>query len=88
MNILDLGMLIPLKEESAMTEQRILMSGDEMKKLRVIQDILAGFITQIQGARKLKLSDRQVRRLQKCYIHEGAKGIVHGLCHRPSNNHM
>ena len=29
MNILGLGMLIPFKEESAMTEQRILMSGDE-----------------------------------------------------------
>ena len=71
-----------------MPEQRILMSGDEMKKLRVIQDILGGFITQVQGAKKLKLSTRQVRRLQKRYIYEGAKGIVHGLCHRPSNNHI
>lgn len=71
-----------------MQEQRVLMSGDEMKKLRVIQDILSGFITQIQGAKKLKLSERQVRRLQKRYTLEGAKGIVHGLCFKPSNNRM
>lgn len=71
-----------------MDKQRILMSGDEMKKLRVIQDILGGFITQLQGAKKLKLSERQVRRLQKRYTLEGAKGIVHGLCFRASNNRM
>ena len=69
-----------------MQGHRILMSGDEVKKIRVIRDILDKFITQKKGAQKLKLSTRQVRRLQERYILEGTRGVVHGLCNRPSNN--
>lgn len=71
-----------------MQGHRILMSGDEVKKIRVIRDILDKFITQKKGAQKLKLSTRQVRRLQERYILEGTRGVVHGLCNRPSNNRI
>lgn len=62
------------------------MSSQELRKLRVIWDIQAKRMTQKEGAEKLGLSVRQVRRLSQKIKNEGEKGIVHGLVGRISNN--
>ncbi len=68
-----------------MTEERISMSQSERERLKVVQQIEQGHWTQVEGARRLRLSARQVRRLQRRVAAEGDGGVVHRLRGRPSN---
>ena len=68
-----------------MTEERISMSQSERERLKVLQQIEQGHWTQVEGARRLRLSARQVRRLQRRVAAAGDGGVVHRLRGRPSN---
>src|SRR6266446_2268094 len=68
-----------------MTEERISMSQSERERLKVLQQIEQGHWTQVEGARRLRLSARQVRRLQRRVAAEGDGGVIHRLRGRPSN---
>jgi len=51
----------------------------------VLHEVEEGHLKQIEAARRLRLTDRQVRRLQQRLGKEGDRAIVHGLRGRRSN---
>jgi hypothetical protein len=69
-----------------MNEDRIEMSQRERDRLRVLSLVGEGKRSQVEAARLLKLSPRQVRRLQRRLAKEGDRGVVHRLRGRPSNH--
>ncbi len=71
-----------------MGKEFIFTSGDEMQKFRILRDIDDGYISQKEGAKKLKLSARQVRRLQERVRTQGPAGVVHRLRGRWSNRRL
>jgi transposase len=67
------------------TNDRISMSQHERDVLKVIQQVVDGTLTQVEAARLLRLSTRQVRRIQDRLETEGDQAVVHRLRGRPSN---
>ncbi len=63
----------------------IVMSMEEVRRLKAIQTAIERHITQKTAASLLRLSERQVRRLVKAVKEEGARGIIHELRGRASN---
>jgi hypothetical protein len=68
-----------------MEEERISLSVRERERLKVLHQVEEGHLQQIEAARRLRLTDRQVRRLQARLRRAGDRGIVHGLRGRCSN---
>ena len=68
-----------------METERIEMSARERERLKVLQQVEEGHLQQIAAARRLGLTDRQVRRLQSRLRQAGDRGMVHGLRGRRSN---
>jgi Helix-turn-helix domain len=66
-------------------ESRISMSQRERDVLKVMSAVLRDERTQVEAARLLRKSERQVRRLQRRLEAEGDGGVVHRLKGRPSN---
>jgi Helix-turn-helix domain len=62
------------------------MSQRERDILKVMQPVLEGQRTQAEAARLLKLSVRQIRRIQCKLQAHGDTAIVHGLRGQPSNH--
>ena len=53
--------------------------------MKVLHEVEQGHLRQIDAAHRLRLSDRQVRRLLERLRSVGDGGLVHGLRGRPSN---
>ena len=68
-----------------MEEERIELSAKERERLKVLHEVERGHLRQMDAARRLRLSDRQVRRLLERLRQVGDRGLVHGLRGRPSN---
>jgi len=68
-----------------MKPERIELSQRERDRLRVLQQVEEGKMKQVEAARRLGLTDRQVRRLLGRMRAEGDRAVVHGLRGRPSN---
>jgi Winged helix-turn helix len=68
-----------------MEEERIELSTRERERLKVLHEVEQGHLRQMDAARRLRLSDRQVRRLLGRLGTVGDGGLVHGLRGRPSN---
>lgn len=66
----------------------ITMSKKEVCRLEIIQQLSCRTITQIEAAKQLKLSTRQVRRIHKDYMRLGANALVSKKRNRPSNNQV
>ena len=66
--------------------ERIEMSQQEVKRLEVIGRVSDGLITQAVAADLLRLSARQVRRLQRRYEALGTEGLVSNRRGRLSNH--
>ena len=64
------------------------MSSKEVPRAGLLKAALAGRITNAQGARALRLSDRQFRRLKRRFREQGARGLLHALRGRPSNRRL
>ncbi len=62
------------------------MSLRERDVLKVMAAVLAGTRTQVEAARLLGRSERQIRRLQRRMEDEGDGGVIHKLQGRVSNN--
>lgn len=60
-----------------METERIELSARERERLKVLQQVEEGHVKQIEAARRLRLTDRQVRRLQVRLRSQGDRGIVH-----------
>ncbi len=69
-------------------EERIALSGRERERLKVVHEIRQGHLKQVEASRRLRLSVRQVRRLQRRVEAEGDRGLVHRLRGRPSNRRI
>ncbi len=63
----------------------IMLSLKELKRLKVIQDVINKRITQVSAAAIIGLSERQIGRLTKAVRKEGDRGIVHKSRGKTSN---
>lgn len=68
-----------------MEEERIEMSARELDRLKVLHEIEQGHLKQVEAARRLRLTDRHIRRLLARLQREGDRGLMHRLRGRPSN---
>jgi hypothetical protein len=64
------------------------MDTKDRDKLCVIRNALDRRITQIEAAKILRLSHRQVQRICAAVRRRGDRGILHGLRYLPSNNRL
>ena len=62
----------------------LLMSISEVRKYEVVKQVIEKRMTQIEAARKLKLGERQIRRLLIKIKKKGKEGLIHGLRGKPS----
>lgn len=66
--------------------KRVSMSGEDLKRLRIINDLVSKKITRTEASEKLDLSARQVTRLKNKIKQTGDQSIVHGMIGKMSNN--
>lgn len=71
-----------------MAEETVTLRKRDTERLRVIQRVLDGLITETYAGELLKITDRQVRTLLGRVRVEGAKGIVHRSRGRSSPRKM
>ena len=68
-----------------METERIALSQEERDRLQVLRELEQGGLKQIAAAQRMKVTDRQVRRLLLRWRKEGDRAVIHGLWGRPSN---
>jgi len=68
-----------------MEQVRISLNARERERLKVLHEIEQGHLRQVEAARRLRLTARQVRRLWTRWRTAGDGGLVHQLRGRPSN---
>lgn len=66
--------------------ERLNMSDGDIDRLRTVREILDGRLKWSEAVEILGVSERQVARLCARVREQGNRGILHGLCGRPSNN--
>jgi hypothetical protein len=71
-----------------MGSERIALSQRERDRLRVLHEVRQGHLTQVEAGRRMKLSDRQIRRLLARLTEHGDRSMVHGLRGRASNRKL
>src|SRR6202158_3259960 len=71
-----------------METERIALSQQERDRLRVLHEVKQKHLTQVEAARRLKVTDRHVRRMLVRIGERGDVGIVHRLRGRPSNRKL
>jgi len=64
------------------------MSRKERDRLKVVAALAEGRLKQVEAARRLRLSERQVRRILRRYEAEGDAGLVHRSRGGPSNRRL
>lgn len=64
------------------------MSVGERDRLVVVRQVVSGELTGAEGARRLGLGVRQMRRMVRRYEAEGDGVVIHGLRGRPSNRRL
>ncbi len=75
-------------DAGAMETERIALSQRERDRLRMLHELRQKQITQSEAARRLKISDRHVRRLLVELGKRGDRAAIHGLRERPSNRRL
>src|SRR5580698_3647109 len=71
-----------------METERITLSQRERDRLKVLHEVQQKQLTQVAAAERLKISDRQVRRMLLRLRERGDGTLVHGLRGRPSNRKL
>jgi hypothetical protein len=71
-----------------METERIALSQRERDRLKVLHNVQQKQLTQVVAAQRLKVSDRQVRRMLLRLREYGDSSLVHGLRGRPSNRKL
>jgi hypothetical protein len=71
-----------------MEPERIELSARERERLKILHEVEEGHLQQVEAARRLRLTDRHVRRLQVRLQKQGDRGIVHRLRGRRSNRKL
>lgn len=67
---------------------RTRVSGMELRRFRVISDVIDKRLTQVEAAEQLGISVRQLRRILNRVKTRGMDGVVHGGVGRPSNHRI
>ena len=62
-----------------------LFNMNEVKRIKVLQQLVAGQITNQQATNRLGLTARQIQRLKKTYQEFGDQAVIHGLKGKPSS---
>ena len=71
-----------------METERIALSQRERDRLEVLHEVKQKHLTQLAAAARLKVTDRQVRRMLLRLRERGDRSLVHGLRGRPSNRKL
>jgi hypothetical protein len=71
-----------------METERITLSQRERDRLKVLHDVQQKQLTQVAAAERLRVTDRQVRRMLLRIREHGDAALVHGLRGRPSNRKL
>jgi transposase len=71
-----------------METERIALSQRERDRLKVLHEVQQKHLSQVAAAERLKVSDRQVRRMLQRIGERGDGSLVHGLRGRPSNRQL
>src|SRR5580658_3201331 len=74
--------------EGPMETERITLSQPERDRLKVLHEVQQKHLTQVAAAARLKVTDRQVRRMLLGLRERGDHSLVHGLRGRPSNRKL
>lgn len=69
-------------------EDRVMMSGKELRRIHVIRHAMAQKITQVKAGALLGLTARQIRRIMTRVRHEGEAGLAHRGRGQPSNRRI
>lgn len=69
-------------------DEMLNMGNQDIDKVHVIRGVIERKWTQVEAARMLRLSDRQVRRLCIRVRADGARGVLHGLRGQPANHRL
>jgi transposase len=64
------------------------MSHQEIDRVGIVELVESKKLSQVEGARQLNISSRQIRRLQKRYRQEGVAGLTSKHRGKPSNNQI
>jgi transposase len=67
-------------------KKKVTFSMEELRRLEVIQKVENKWLTGKEAAKRLRISERQVRRLIARYREQGPAGLVHGNRGRIANN--
>ena len=68
-----------------METERIALSQEERDRLHLLRELERGELRQVAAAQRMKLTDRQVRRLRQRWREQGDRAVIHRLRGRPSN---
>jgi hypothetical protein len=71
-----------------MEPERIELSAKERERLKVLHQVDQGHLKQVEAARRLRLTDRHVRRFQVLLQKQGDGRMVHRLRGRRSNRRL
>src|SRR5450432_4331997 len=71
-----------------METERITLSQRERDRLKVLYEVKQKHLSQVAAAERLKVTDRQVRRMLLRIRERGDSALVHGLRSRPSNRKL
>ena len=71
-----------------METERITLSQRERDRLKVLYEVKQKHLSQVAAAERLKVTDRQVRRMLLRIRERGDGALVHGLQGRPSNRKL
>jgi transposase len=71
-----------------METERITLSQRERDRLKVLHEVKQKHLSQVAAAARLKVSDRQVRRMLLRLRERGDSSLIHGLRGRPSNRKL
>src|ERR1700675_3129668 len=74
--------------EGPMETERITLSQRERDRLKVLHEVQEKHLSQVAAAERLKITDRQVRRMLLRIREHGDGALVHGLRGRPSNRKL
>src|SRR5216684_2806817 len=74
--------------EGRMETERITLSQRERDRLKVLHEVQQRHLTQVEAAARLKVTDRQVRRMLLRIREQKDGALVHGLRGRPSNRKL
>jgi len=66
--------------------EKVTLTMNELRREYILKQIIEGKLSGIEGARRLELSIRQMRRIISSYRKEGVRAVIHGNRGRRPNN--